>query len=171
MIRYPEKIVFTDFKIYNKSIPIQKSDSLTAYALPAHISQVKNVALDYHHTFFSIEFTAMEFMAQDKIEYAYKLEGFDQDWIRVGNRNFASYTNLDPGQYTFQVKATNPDGYWGNQVNTLMITINPPFWQTPWFIGLSILLFLSIAYAGHLYRLEQSLKVERLRNKIASDFA
>ncbi|MBK7649719.1 MAG: hypothetical protein IPJ20_01795 [Flammeovirgaceae bacterium] len=163
------KIVFTDFKIYNKSIPIQKSDSLTAYALPAHISQVKNVALDYHHTFFSIEFTAMEFMAQDKIEYAYKLEGFDQDWIRVGNRNFASYTNLDPGQYTFQVKATNPDGYWGNQVNTLMITINPPFWQTPWFIGLSILLFLSIAYAGHLYRLEQSLKVERLRNKIASD--
>jgi signal transduction histidine kinase/ligand-binding sensor domain-containing protein len=163
------KIVFTDFKIYNRSIPIQKSDSLTAYALPAHISQVKSIDLDYHHTFFSIEFTAMEFMAQDKIQYAYKLEGFDQDWIRVGNRNFASYTNLDPGQYTFRVKATNPDGYWGNQIKTLRITINPPFWQTSWFIGLSILLLASIAYAGHLYRLEQSLKVERLRNKIASD--
>jgi signal transduction histidine kinase/ligand-binding sensor domain-containing protein len=163
------KIVFTDFKIYNKSVPIQNSDSLTSYTLPAHVSQTETIDLDYNHTFFSIEFTAMEFMAQDKIQYAYKLIGFDQDWIHVGNRNFASYTNLDPGQYTFQVKATNPDGYWGSQIKTLRITINPPFWQTSWFIGLSILLLASIAYAGHLYRLEQSLKVERLRNKIASD--
>jgi signal transduction histidine kinase/ligand-binding sensor domain-containing protein len=163
------KIVFTDFKIYNKSVPIQNSDSLTSYTLPAHVSKTETIDLDYNHTFFSIEFTAMEFMAQDKIQYAYKLIGFDQDWIHVGNRNFASYTNLDPGQYTFQIKATNPDGYWGSQIKTLRITINPPFWQTSWFIGLSILLLASIAYAGHLYRLEQSLKVERLRNKIASD--
>ncbi|MBL7878010.1 MAG: hypothetical protein JNL53_20255 [Cyclobacteriaceae bacterium] len=163
------KIVFTDFKVYNKSVPIRKPDSLTSYALPAHISQLQNIILEYDHTFFSVEFTAMEFMAQDKIQYAYKLEGFDQDWIRVGNRAFASYTNLDPGQYTFQVKATNPDGYWGSQINTLHIKINPPFWQTWWFVGLSMLVLGSIVYTIHRYRLEQSLKVERLRNKIASD--
>lgn len=163
------KIVFTDFKLYNRSVGINESDSLTNYALPGHISQLKNIIIDHEHSFFSIEFTAMEFMAPNKIQYAYKLNGFDQDWVQIGNRNFASYTNLDPGNYIFQVKAANPDGFWGNQVASISIIINPPFWQTWWFIAMVILLIGGLIYFGHLYRLSQSLKIERLRTKIASD--
>jgi len=163
------KIVFTDFKIYNHSVKIGEVDTVANYTLPGHISQLKNLTLAHDHSFFSIEYTALEFVASEKINYAYKLDGFDNDWVEVGNRNFASYTNLDPGDYTFHVKAANPDGLWGNSVATILITINPPFWQTWWFISLSILALGSGFYAVHQYRLRQSLKVERLRTKIASD--
>lgn len=163
------KIVFTDFKLYNRSVGIMERDSLTTYTLPGHISQLKNITIDHEHSFFSIEFTAMEFMAPNKIQYAYKLDGFDHEWVQIGNRNFASYTNLDPGNYTFQVKAANPDGFWGNQVASISIIINPPFWQTWWFIALVIVSIGALIYFGHLYRLSQSLKIERLRTKIASD--
>ncbi|HNV27724.1 MAG TPA: triple tyrosine motif-containing protein [Cyclobacteriaceae bacterium] len=163
------KIIFTDFKLYNRSVGITEFDSLANYTLPGHISQLKNISIDHEHSFFSIEFTAMEFMAPNKIQYAYKLDGFDQEWVQIGNRNFASYTNLDPGNYTFQVKAANPDGFWGNQIASISIIINPPFWQTWWFIVLIILLIGGLIYFGHLYRLSQSLKIERLRTKIASD--
>ena len=163
------KLVFTDFKIYNHSVKIGEPDSVTNYSLPGHISQIKNIVLDHDHSFFSFEFTAMEFTAPTKIQYAYKLEGFDTEWVHVGNRNFASYTNLDPGDYTFKVKATNPDGYWNKSFASISIKINPPYWQTWWFLSLMGFVVVGLFYSIHQYRLSQSLKLERLRNKIASD--
>jgi ligand-binding sensor domain-containing protein len=163
------KIIFTDFKIYNRSVSIGEPDSITNYTLPGHISQIENVTINHEHSFFSIEFTAMEFMAPNKIQYAYKLDGFDKEWVEIGNRNFASYTNLNPGKYSFQVKATNRDGFWGNQIASITIVINPPFWQTWWFSTLILLLIGGLIYFAHRYRLSQSLKIERLRTKIASD--
>lgn len=162
------KIIFTDFKLFNHSVN-QVPDKIYNFSIPETISQLKTISLNREHSFFSFEFAAIEFMAPEKIQYSYKLEGFDKDWVNVGNRNFASYTNLDPGEYTFRVKASNPDGFWGNSSASISITINPPFWQTWWFIAITILTLGSGVYAAHRYRLSQSLKVERLRTKIASD--
>jgi signal transduction histidine kinase len=97
------------------------------------------------------------------------LEGFDKDWVDAGDKRFANYTNLDPGTYTFHVKAANADGYWSQKDNAISFVIRPPFWKTWWFTAGMILIIASVAYAIHRYRLTQSLKVERLRNKIASD--
>lgn len=163
------KIIFTDFKLYNHSIGINVADSITNYSLSAHISQLKKIVLDHSQSFFSIEFTAFEFMAPDKIKYAYKLNGFDREWVHVGNQNFASYTNLDPGEYTFQVKAANPDGFWGTQIASMEIIVTPPYWQAWWFITGSVLFVCGLIYSLHRYRLTQTLRVEQLRNKIASD--
>ncbi len=163
------KIVFTDFKLYNHSIGIQTPDSITNYSLPGHVSQLKKIVLDHSQSFFSIEFTAFEFMAPDKVKYAYKLNGFDREWVNVGNQNFASYTNLDPGEYTFHVKAANPDGFWGTQIASLEIIVTPPYWQAWWFISGSLLFVCGLIYSLHRYRLTQTLRVEQLRNKIASD--
>ncbi|MBL7873157.1 MAG: hypothetical protein JNM78_16180 [Cyclobacteriaceae bacterium] len=163
------KVVFTDFKLYNHSIRINTPDSTTNYSLPSHISQLRKIALKHSHSFFSIEFAAFEFMAPEKIKYAYKLNGFDREWIQVGNQNFASYTNLDPGEYIFKVKAANPDGFWGTQIASIEIIVTPPYWQTWWFISSSALLLFGLAYSLHRYRLAQTLRVEQLRNKIASD--
>jgi ligand-binding sensor domain-containing protein len=163
------KIVFTDFKLYNHSIGINEPDSITNYALSGHINQIKEIVLAHSLSFFSIEFSALEFMAPDKIQYAYKLNGFDKEWVQIGNQNFASYTNLDPGEYTLQVKSTNPDGFWGTQSATINIIINPPFWQTWWFISIAVLLVGGIVYSIHRYQLSQTIYVERLRNKIAGD--
>jgi signal transduction histidine kinase/ligand-binding sensor domain-containing protein len=161
------RIVFTDFKLFNRSAT-QQPDSLYNFSIPSQPSQLTAVALNHNHSFFSIEFAALEFMAPEKIQYAYQLIGFDKDWVYIGNRNFASYTNLDPGQYTFQVKSTNPDGYW-NQPATLTLIISPPFWRTWWFMVIVLLMIGALLYAIHRYRLAQSLKLERLRTKIASD--
>ncbi len=81
----------------------------------------------------SLEFASLDFGSADKKEYAYKLENFDTEWITVGSRNTASYTNLPPGQYTFQVKCRSNNGAWSLVIDTLKITIVPPFWLTWWF--------------------------------------
>jgi len=162
------KIVFTDFKLFNHSAT-QQPDSVYNFSITGQVSQLKSVNLKHNHSFFSIEFAAQEFIAPEKIQYAYRLSGFDKEWVYVGNRNFASYTNLDPGHYTFEVKSTNPDGYWSEKTISLSIVINPPFWRTWWFITAALLTFVCLLYAVHRYRLAQSLKLERLRTKIASD--
>ncbi len=161
-------VFLTGFKLYNRSIIPDKTDSLTGFSLPADISHLKEISLDHSLSFFSLEFDALEYIAPEKIHYAYKLDGFDKAWVEVGNRNFASYTNLDPGRYVFNLKCANPDGFWSRPIS-LVIVINPPFWQTWWFIALTITIVALIAYYIHNYRLAQSLKIERLRNKIASD--
>ncbi len=162
------RIVLTDFKLFNHSAT-QEPDSVHNFSIPCQPSQLKSVTLKHSHNFFSIAFAAQEFMAPEKIQYAYRLTGFDEDWVYVGNRKFASYTNLDPGQYLFEVKSTNPDGYWNYEPTFLTIIIQPPFWRTWWFISLVISVILVLLYAIHRYRLAQSLQLERLRTKIASD--
>lgn len=161
-------VKFTDFKLFNRSMPVQKMDSSTRFVLPGHISQLRELELRHRHSFFSIHFSANEFVAPEKIKYAYKLDGFDEDWVDVNNQNFASYTNLPFGVYTFRVKAANVDGYWGNP-SIMTITVLPPFWSTWWFILLCTSLILALLFALHRYRLAQSLQVEKVRNKIASD--
>ncbi|MCW5910621.1 MAG: hypothetical protein KIT62_06075 [Cyclobacteriaceae bacterium] len=159
---------FTNLRLFNHTVT-QEQDSVHRYAIPGQLSELKSITLNHNHSFFSVEYAAFEFMAPEKIQYAYKLDGFDEDWVDVGNRTFASYTNLDPGNYTFRVKYTNPDGFRSPHVASLHIRINPPYWRTWWFISFVVLALASILYALHRYRLAQSLQLERLRTKIASD--
>lgn len=128
-----------------------------------------DISLSYDENYITFSFAALEFSAPGKIKYSYKLDGFDNTWTDAGNTREAHYTNLDPGHYTFRVKAANPDGYWTEPGASIKLYIRPPFWQTWWFTSLVILLSAALMYVIHRYRLEQSLKVERLRNKIASD--
>ena len=129
----------------------------------------EHIELDHADNYITFSFAALEFSAPDKVKYSYMLEGFDDAWIEAGNKREAHYTNLDPGHYTFRVKASNADGYWTDPGIATTLTIHPPFWKAWWFTAFIIILSAAIMYAIHRYRLEQSLKVERLRNKIASD--
>jgi len=69
------------------------------------------------------------------------MENFEEDWNLVGYKRFATYTNLDQGEYTFMVKATNNDGVWNEKPTTIKITITPPYWKTRWF-RISVFLFI-----------------------------
>lgn len=164
----PCRLVFNDFQLYNHPVKIQTIDSITHFLLPGHISQLDEITLTHDQSFFSVGFGALEYVSPLKIQYAYRLDGFDHDWVHVGNRNFASYTNLDPGQYKLQVKASNPDGYWSEPIS-LSIKIEPPFWRTAWFMVMVFITTLGLIYFIHRYRIAQLLKIERLRTKIASD--
>lgn len=129
----PPPVVFTRFKRYNKDIELSKD-----------ISALDEVVLEYNERVFSIEFAALDFTISSENQYAYTMEGFDKDWILAGNKHEATYTNLDPGKYTFRVKGSNNDGVWNEEGASIKIRILPPWWMTWWFRVLSILFVIGI---------------------------
>jgi len=147
---YIPEIVITDFQLFNKPVPIgQNQEGRTI--LKNHIIETDEINLQYKDKVFSFEFSALHYTSPDKNQYAYKMEGFDDEWNQVGNRRFATYTGLPPGEYTFRVKGSNSDGLWNETGTAIKIKIKPPFWRTTWFLGLAILLIL-LSIAG-IYRL------------------
>ena len=111
----------------------------------------------------------MDFTVPSKNEYEYKLEGFNHDWISNGTKNEVTFTNLDPGTYTFSVKAANSSGVWNEEGKSLTLVILPPWYMTWWFrIGLGVLVAV-IVYAVYRYRINQLMKMQAVRNRIAGD--
>ncbi len=141
-------IVLTDFQIFNRSIKAGDKNS----PLTTPISEASAITLSYSQSVFSFEFAALDFSFPAKNQYAYKLEGFDKKWNPIGNQRKATYTNLDPGAYTFRVKASNSDGIWNETGISIQLTITPPFWLTWWFKTAAGLLLLLIIWLG--YRLK-----------------
>lgn len=128
-------VTFTDFKVFNQSLEIKKGT-----ALQSAIEEADKITLPSKSNSFSIEFAALNFSSTSKNNYAYKLEGFDKDWVYNGFNRSANYTNLNPGEYNFKVKASNNDLIWNNEGANLQITITPSFWETSFFKGLLALL-------------------------------
>ncbi len=118
---YIPPVVLTDFKIFDKSVKLNTA-----------ISETKELKLSYKDNFFGFEFAALDYTNPQKNQYAYKLEGFDKDWIYSGSRRYATYTNLDGGTYTFRVKGSNNDDVWNEEGTSLKIIITPPPWKTAW---------------------------------------
>ncbi|WP_245560595.1 ligand-binding sensor domain-containing diguanylate cyclase [Colwellia piezophila] len=115
-------------------------------------SYVTDIQLSYLDYFFSFEFSALDFISPRKNQYAYKLEGYDDNWIYIGNQNIVSFTNLDGGSYKFLVKATNSNGEWGKQLLSINLTVSPPPWQTWWAYSLYMLVTAVIIFAFILFR-------------------
>jgi len=103
---------------------------------------------------FSFEFAALNFTSSNKNQYAYKLEGFEDNWNYIGNRRMATYTNINPGEYVFRVKASNNDRIWNETGTYIAIKITPPFWQTWWFRTLSVLAVLILIYSIYRIRVQ-----------------
>jgi ligand-binding sensor domain-containing protein/signal transduction histidine kinase len=142
-------IVLTDFKVFNKSVEIGSEASI----LQQHINYTKIIRLSYRESVFSFEFSALNFTNPEDNQYAYKLEGFDNNWTFIGNKNSVTYTNLNAGEYTFKVIGANNDGVWNKQGASLIIHVLPPWWETLWFRGLSILTIIMCATAFYSFRL------------------
>jgi len=128
----PPSVVITDLQIFNKSIRPGHGDH--ADVLRMAIEHTEAITLMEQDSVFSLEFAALHYAAPQRNRFAYQLVGFDDDWVVTDStKRFATYTNLDPGQYLFKVKAANKDGVWNEQPATLTIIIQPPFWKTWWF--------------------------------------
>ncbi len=142
-------VVFTDFKIFNESVP-----------LPEDITSAQSIQIDHNDNMFTLEFAALDYTAPSKNRYMYKLQGFDPDWTQVTSKNQATYTNLDPGSYLFMVKGSNNDDVWSEAPTTLRLSIRPPFYQTWWFYFLSALLIVGLIYT---YVSSRTATIERQR--------
>ena len=132
----PPALIISNILISNKSVLDMGDDS----PMTESLLNVEDIDLNYNQNNLSFEFAALHFANPEKNQYAHKLIGYDEDWI-YDNRNFASYTNLDPGEYKFAVRASNAYGIWNEEGKTISITIHPPWWATPWAYGLYATVF------------------------------
>ena len=111
----------------------------------------------------------MDFTNSEKNQYQYKLQGFEKEWIKSDNTNSATYTNLNPGTYTFRVKGSNNDGTWNEKGTSVELIILPPWYMTWWFRTALILAVLLSAYVFYRFRMAQALKLQSIRDRIAGD--
>ena len=147
----PPKIVFTGLKIFNQ--PLEIGDSINGrVVLKKPILVSDTLTLTHKEDFFSISFTALHYLAPMRIKYKYKLEGYNNRWIETNaNHRFATFTNLEPGEYNFRVIASNNDGVWNSEGISKIIIITPPWWKT-WFFRIIITAFLIVSFIA-LYNL------------------
>ncbi len=161
-------IFYPDSIVNNPHVPPVRITAFRKYGkdaqFTASLQEISEIELSYQENFFSIEFTALNYRDTRKNQYAYKLEGFQDEWIYTGSRREASFTNLEGGTYTFMVKGSNNDNLWNDTPTTLSITIIPPIWEETWFkmIGgmLGILVILGV------YRLRVN-TIEAQKRKLA----
>lgn len=118
---YIPPVHLTSFRVFDEEVNYGKS-----------LQEVDEFELSYNDKFIAFEFASLDFVNPGKNQYAYKMEGFDEEWIYSGNRRYASYTNLPFGKYTFRVKGSNNDGIWNEQGVSVTINMIPPPWRTPW---------------------------------------
>lgn len=139
-------LVLTDLQMFNKSI--NPGDTVEGHViLSKSISETD--ALKFHHNenAFSLSFADLNFFNPGKLQFEYKLENFDDNWIKSDNvTRKATYTNLDPGKYIFKVRAINDDGTVKENPLTLSIQITPPFWKTVWAYFLYAFCFVGILF-------------------------
>lgn len=146
-----KKPVLTDFQIFFESIAVgQKIND--RIILDKVVSEKEIIELDYLENTISIKYSSQFYSDPEKVKYAYILDGFEAEFNYVGNRNFAIYTNLDPGEYVFKVKSTLYNNRWNNDYTNLKIIIHPPFWLTWWFRSLILLLIIMTMISIYLIR-------------------
>lgn len=149
-------VVLTDFKIFNQSVGIGEDSPLKK-----HISLTDKIVLPHTASVLTLDYATLNFNKNKGNQFAYLLEGFDSDWNYVGSRRSATYTNLNPGEYTFRIKAANNYGIWSESDQTLAVIITPPFWQTAWFYLLVIFGVLGIIGSGLHWRVQSITKQNR----------
>ncbi len=150
-------VVFTDFLLFNESVPVG-GDS----PLQQHINRTERLILPHNSSVITLEYAALNFSHSKADRFAYKLEGFDDDWNVVDTQRRATYTNLNPGEYTFKVRSANPDGIWNEEYASVIIQITPPFWRTAWFIGLAVVFILFIIFGIYRYRVRQ-IRIQKIK--------
>ncbi len=149
----PPQLYITGIEIFNKKFPLEKF--------------LSTKELKYNQNYLKFIYTGINLSAPEKIKYKYRLSGIDNEWVE-SIANSAPYTNLDNGNYTFEVKARNEWGYW-SEPKTLSFVINPAWWETWWFYSLTVLAIGSLIAFISSYRYRHLLAIEKMRSKISAD--
>jgi signal transduction histidine kinase/ligand-binding sensor domain-containing protein/CheY-like chemotaxis protein/HPt (histidine-containing phosphotransfer) domain-containing protein len=156
----PPPVAITDITIFNKSLHDNQNYD-DRVKLEGSLIEPKALTLSWKESVFGIEFTALQFDAPELIRYAYRLDGFDSNWVETdAAHRIATYTNLNPGKYIFHVKAANSKGVWNEIGVSLPITITPAYWQTTWFRVVIISGLLILFTTGYFWRICQLKKIQ-----------
>ena len=169
---YFAPIVFTDLKVLNKSVRIAlEGDGI----LTKSISETEQIKLKYEQNSVELEFASFDYANIMGIQYSYYLEGFDRDWNEPSDKRVATYTNLNPGSYTFRVKTVSIDRQESNTGPVLKIIVYPPYWQTWWFrilifLFILFLFYWLITFLQNREKLKHNLVFEKIKAKKLHEF-
>jgi signal transduction histidine kinase/ligand-binding sensor domain-containing protein len=169
-------VVFTDFRLRDRPVSFRDSGSV----LTRPIGETKEIILPYDETVMSFEFAALDFSNPATNHYSYMLEGFDKTWSKPVTRRSVTYTNLDPGEYTFRVRGSNSDLVWNDEGASIRLIVTPPWWKTWWFRISSAILVVVALGSGIRYlelrrikermnKLEHEAAIEKERARISRD--
>jgi signal transduction histidine kinase/ligand-binding sensor domain-containing protein/CheY-like chemotaxis protein len=164
---YPERIK-DNFYIPPVVITVVKPSHQPA-AIDAAVSELKEVRLPRQGDSFSVEFAALNYRNPRKNQFAYKLEGVDNDWVYCGTRRHASYGNLSGGTYLFRVRGSNNDGVWNKNGASMKIIIIPPFWETMWFRFLVVVAGVFAIYFLYRFRIRSMESRKLLLEKLVGE--
>ena len=158
---YPDAIVESRQKPPVVLTGVYKLNERVALDVPAHA--LTAIALETGDTVVAFEFAVLDYTAPDSNRYQYRLDDFDVQWNEAGTLGRATYTNLDPGEYTFRVRGANSDGVWDDGV-ALQLVVPPPWWMTAWAFGLYVLIAIALVWEVRRRHLK-SLGVEASRSR------
>jgi len=148
-------LVFTNFRTNNNPVPVS-SDGSSPLSKPIH--EIKNLYLSHKDKIISFEFALLDYSKPDLYQYAYKLDGLNDDWVNLGNQNEVTFTNLDPDDYILHIKAADENGQWNEQQAKISITVIPPWWKTSLFYFImiaSIIGLLVLIYRLRVYQIKR----------------
>lgn len=154
-------VLFTDFRLFNREVELNTESS----PLKAHISMTSEITLKHNQSVISFEFAALNYTSTGKNQYEFIMEGFEDEWNRVGNQRTATYTNLDPGEYVFRVRASNNDGVWNTEGAALNLTVLPPFWETKFAFVLYGIVILLMLFSYRQYSINRAHMKNEIRIK------
>jgi ligand-binding sensor domain-containing protein/signal transduction histidine kinase/AraC-like DNA-binding protein len=157
---------FTKLRLFNKEVAI---DSTEGAVLTRSLSHTSSLTFNYLQNVFSVEFAALSYINSGKNRYAYKLEGFEDEWNYVRDP-VATYMNLNPGSYTLLVKASNNDGIWMKEPVRMQLNILPPPWKTWWaFVAYGMvvlgLIYILLRFNRTRWKLVHDLEIEHLEKE------
>jgi len=121
-------VYISNFLISHAPVEIGTKDS----PLQKHISNTSNLDLEYKQSTLTFEFVTLNYFNSEKNQYAYFMEGLDNEWV-YGYERKVTYNHIPPGDYVFRVKASNNSDVWNEEGVSLKISISSPFWATWWF--------------------------------------
>ncbi|MBS1641752.1 MAG: hypothetical protein JST94_06935 [Bacteroidetes bacterium] len=165
----PKEITHSNEKVNIQLLNVLANEKNTDSTLAAEY--ISNLSLLHNNNNLFFKFININFHNPDKIKYAYFLEGWDKDWINNGTIPEARYSNLEPGKYTFKIKATNNAGIWSTELKEINITIHPPFWQTNWFIFLVVIISVTTIILIAKFYVQQKLKIQIAELQKAQEIA
>ena len=164
-------VVINRLKLSNKEVIYKsglESETGKEYKLPQPLEFCQKLTFPYTERMITLGFSLLDFTNPVGNKYRYKLEGFNDEWIDAGELNEAVFTNLNPGTYTFLVSGRNSDHLWSEPAK-MELVIRSPWWATWWFRSIMGILVAIGIYTFYRYRLQQAMKIQHLRNRIAAD--
>nr|WP_314898395.1 two-component regulator propeller domain-containing protein [uncultured Flavobacterium sp.] len=142
--------VVTEIRLFNKKI--NAGDTINGkILLNKSVTKIKEIELKYDEGYISFSFVALNYQNPERVKYAYKMNGLDENFINAGNSRIANYSNLEPGNYTFEVMAS-VDGQWEQaRKSSIRITVLSPPWKTWWAYSIYVLAFVSVLWFSIYY--------------------